>query len=97
MTWSGSHAGRTGSAIAARATWSPSFSSRWTLDPVAVEAVEALEPQERLVERLALASPTIDAWRIAVARRRLDPVQDKGVGHLLDQVDDVVETADQAR
>ena len=64
------------------------------LDPVAVEALEPLEVGERVVEQLDL----LDDDRRLLDRgrgRRLDPVQDEGVGGLLDEVEDVVEGADQ--
>ena len=64
------------------------------LDPVALEALEAAQVGERLVELLAL----LDDDRGLLDRdrgRRLDPVQDERVGDLLDEVEDVVETADQ--
>ena len=60
------------------------------LDPVLLQALEAAQVRERLVELLALLDDDrglLDGDR----RRRLDPVQDERVGGLLDEVDDVVE------
>ena len=60
------------------------------LDPVALEALEPLEVGERVVEQLDLLDDDrglLDGDR----GRRLDPVQDEGVGGLLDEVEDVVE------
>ena len=60
------------------------------LDPVPLEALEAAQVGERLLELLALLDDDrglLDRDR----RRRLDAVQDEGVGALLDEVEDVVE------
>ena len=82
------------SAIAFRASWSPSFSSRWT----SIQYFSRpLKPR-----RLASASwscshclTMIAACWTATARGRLDAVQDERVRRLLDVVEDVVERADQ--
>ena len=80
--------------MAARTIWSPSFSRRWTSIQYALDAVEAAQVDERLVQLLALAT-TIDAWRIAVSVGAAIAVQDERVGDLLDVVDDVVQAADE--
>jgi hypothetical protein len=64
------------------------------LDPVLLEALEAAQVRERLLELLALLDDDrrlLDRDR----RGRLDAIQDEGVGALLDEVDHVVEGADE--
>jgi len=64
------------------------------LDPVAIEALEALEMGQGVMEQLDLLHDDrglLDGGR----GRRLDAVEDERVGRLLDEVDDVVEGTDQ--
>jgi len=64
------------------------------LDPVFLKALEALEVLQRLVELLALADDDrglLDGNR----RGRFDVVQDEGVGDFFDEVQDIVQAADQ--
>src|SRR5574338_278519 len=64
------------------------------LDPVRLDALEALELLERADDLLALQHD--DARLLGGGRRRrVDLVQDAGVGDLLDEVDDVVQAADE--
>ena len=64
------------------------------LDPVLVQVLEALEMTERVVQELCLLD---DDRRLLDGRRGrgVDAVQDERVGGLLDQVEHIVEAADQ--
>ena len=64
------------------------------LDPVGCHVLEALELLERLDELLALLHH--DGGLLLDDRGRLlDPIEDAGVGYLLDEVEDVVEPRDE--
>src|SRR5687768_11963294 len=64
------------------------------LDPMGADVLEALELLERANDLLALLH---DDRRLLAGGlgRRIDLVEEAGVGHLLDEVEDVVEAADQ--
>src|SRR3990170_3996280 len=65
------------------------------LDPVALQALEAAQLGERLVDQLALLDDDTGLFD-RLRGRPIDVVEDERVGRLLDEVEDVVEAADQA-
>ena len=65
------------------------------LDPVLLHALEVAQLGERGGDLLALADDDLGLLHARSAIGCVDPVEDAGVGDLLDQVDDVVQTVDQ--
>lgn len=64
------------------------------LDPILVQAPEAAQMGQRVLQLLALPDDErglLDSH----CGRRLDPVQDERVGDLLDEVEDIVQAADE--
>ena len=74
---------------------SPSFSSRWISIQETIEAPECAQVGEGLGELLGAGETMISALLDGDRRRGLDPVQDEGIGHFLDEVHDIVEPADE--
>ena len=94
MTTSGSMPASNSDAMASRLTRSPSFSRRLTSHRVVRDRRERAQPRHGLGD-LARRLQEDVGQALGLLHRRLDLVEAEVVGHLVDEVDDVVEVADE--